>query len=89
MEMINVSDAKKHFSDILGRVFYGKEEVIIIRRNKAMARLMPIEQKGKIHLADAKGWLDNNDEFFSDINEIVRTRGNRLPRVFHKHRREK
>lgn len=89
MEMINVSDAKKHFSDILGRVFYGKEEVIIIRRNKAMARLIPIEQKVRIHLADAKGWLDDNDEFFGDINRIVKTRGNHLPRIFHKHERKK
>lgn len=72
METINVAEAKKHFSDILGRVFYGKEEITILRRNKAMAKLVPIDQEIKPHLVNAKGWLDNDDEFFTVITANTR-----------------
>ncbi len=82
MEMVNVVEAKRHFSDILGRVFYAKEEIVIVRRNKAMAKLIPISWSVKHHLADAKGWIDNNDEFFSTIDEIMAARQKHLPRIF-------
>lgn len=80
METINVAEAKKHFSDILGRVFYGKEEIVIVRRNKAMVKLVPIDQETNSHLAEAKGWLDNDDEFFSVIDETMKERQRHIPR---------
>lgn len=80
MEMINVAEAKKHFSDILGRVFYGKEEIVIVRRNKAMVKLVPIDQEAKSHLSEAKGWLDNDDDFFRVIDETMKERQGHIPR---------
>ena len=61
-ETINIADAKKHFSDLLGRVAYGKEQIIITKRGKPMARLVPTDINDK-HLAQAKGWLKEDDPF--------------------------
>lgn len=53
-QSISVAEAKKHFSDLLGRVAYGKEQIIITKRGKPMARLVPTEENDK-HLVQAKG----------------------------------
>ena len=67
---INVAEAKKHLSELLGRVAYGGEQIVVTKRGKPLARLVPaIEEPG--HLADAKGWLDDEDDFFKTIDRIV------------------
>ena len=38
---INVAEAKRQFSDLLGRVAYRGETVVITRRGKPMAKLVP------------------------------------------------
>lgn len=43
MTSLNVAEAKKHFSDLLGRVAYGGEIILITRRGKPMAKLVPAE----------------------------------------------
>ena len=48
-ETINVAEAKKHFSKLLGEVAYGKKHIIITKRGKPMARLIPAEEK-HVHL---------------------------------------
>ena len=78
---INVADAKKHFSELLGQVAYTGKSFLITKRGKPMARLMPIQETHR-HLADAKGWLDDDDPFFRAIENIVQTRGKHPPRVF-------
>ena len=52
---VNVAEAKRRFSDLLGRVAYGKERVTITRRGRPMAILIPPDQdRQKPHLADAE-----------------------------------
>ena len=41
---INVAEAKKHFSELLGQVAYGKKHVLITKRGKPMARLVPADE---------------------------------------------
>ena len=41
MTSLNVAEAKKQFSDLLGRVAYGGETIVITRRGKPMAKLVP------------------------------------------------
>ncbi len=41
MISLNVAEAKKQFSDLLGRVAYGGETIVITRRGKPMAKLVP------------------------------------------------
>ena len=79
-QTISVAEAKKHFSELIGRVAYGKEQIIITKRGRAMARLIPADHSER-SLGDVKGWLDENDPFFDDINSIIRDRKNHMPRV--------
>lgn len=77
---INVAEAKKHLSELLGRVAYGGEQIVITRRGKPMARLAPVTPESR-HLAEAKGWLDDEDDFFDLISQIVEDRQKHIPRV--------
>ncbi|MCK8603910.1 type II toxin-antitoxin system prevent-host-death family antitoxin [Desulfoferrobacter suflitae] len=79
-QTMNVAEAKKHFSEILGRVAYGGEQIIITKRGRPLAKLVPVEEEDK-HLADAEGRLDDDDEFFTVLDQIMRGRGAHLPRV--------
>lgn len=77
---ISVAEAKKHLSELLGRVAYGGEQIMITKRGKPMAVLAPATEEPK-HLADAKGWLDDEDDFFEIIDHIVEDRDKHIPRV--------
>ena len=79
-ETVNVAEAKKHFSELLGRVAYGKKQILITKRGKPMARLVPAEENDR-HLADVRGWLDEDDPFFETIDQIVKERLVHLPRI--------
>jgi prevent-host-death family protein len=72
---INVADAKRHFADLLGRVAYGGETITITRRGKPMARLIPVDaDTATLHVADAQGWLEDDDPFFTTIDTNVTDR---------------
>ena len=78
---LNVAEAKKRFSDLLGRVAYGGESILITRRGRPMARLVPVADDQKAHLASVRGWLDDDDPFFAAVDEIVASRTRRTPRA--------
>jgi len=81
MARVNVAQAKRHFSDLLGRVAYGKERITITRRGKPMVLLVPIGEKRRTpHLADARGWLESSDPFFATMGRIVEERLTHRPR---------
>jgi prevent-host-death family protein len=77
---INLAEAKKHFSELVGKVAYGNERILITKRGKPMARLIPAEQPTR-HLGDIKGWLDEDDPFFDEINQIIQDRKKHTPRL--------
>ena len=79
-QAINVGEAKKHLSEILGRVAYRKEQIIITKRGKPLAKLVPVEEETQ-HLSQARGWLDEKDEFFGIIDRIVQDRQKHIPRI--------
>ena len=79
-ETVNVAEAKKHFSELIGQVAYGKKQILITKRGKPMARLVPAEETDR-HLADARGWLDEDDPFFEMIDLIIQERSVHLPRI--------
>lgn len=78
---VNIAEAKKHFSALLGQVAYGKKHILIMKRGKPMARLIPVEEN-EMHLGNANGWLENDDPFFNAIDKIVTDRSKHLPRIF-------
>jgi prevent-host-death family protein len=79
-QSVNVAEAKKHLSELLGRVAFGKEEILITKRGKPMARLVPAKIETR-HLAEAKGWLDEEDQFFETMDLIIRNRTTHVPRI--------
>ena len=66
---VSVAEAKRDLSALLGRVAQGKETITITRHGKPMAVLGPPETSGG--LASVRGWLDDNDPFFKDIQRVV------------------
>ena len=87
---LNVAEVKKHLSDLLGRVAYGRETILITRRGRPMARLVPPdhveEDRG---LASVRGWLDDDDPFFATVDSIVAARARRRPRSYGRRRGER
>lgn len=81
MTKLNVAEAKKSFSDLLGRVSYGGETILITRRGKPVAKLSPVTAEEPGHLADVRGWLDDDDPFFAEIDRIVADRAKHRPRA--------
>lgn len=82
MTSFNVAEAKKHFSDLLSRVAYRGESVLITRRGKPMAKLVPAEAPDEeSYLDNVQGWLEEDDPFFAAIDEIVAGRSRNVPRV--------
>ena len=77
---VNVADAKKHFSELLGKVAYAGQHILITKRGKPMARLVPVEEPQQ-NLADVAGWLENDDPFFSTMEDIVQSREKHRPRI--------
>ena len=88
--MVNVAEAKKQFSDLLGRVAYRGEVVIITRRGKPMAKLVPPTFTENVrHLGNVKGWLDADDPYFALLEQVLATRARHVPRVLRGRRRRK
>ena len=79
-ETVNIAEAKKHFSELLGRVAYGKKQILITKRGKPMARLVPADEID-MHLCNAKGWLEDDDPFFDAISRIIQERSKHVPRI--------
>jgi len=85
MKQVSVVEAKRQFSDLLGRVAYGKERVVITRRGRPMVILIPPDHGwGTPHLAEARGWLENRDPFFETMAQIVEAHRTHRPRVLHR-----
>ena len=69
---VSVAEAKRDFSELLGRVAYGKETITITRHGKPMAVLAPpATSEG---LVSVRGWLDDDDSFFKEVQHIVKER---------------
>ena len=79
---VNVAEAKKRFSDLLGRVAYGGETIVITRRGRPMAKLIPVaEPGGRAGLGALRGWLERDDPFFARVDAIVAARARHRPRI--------
>jgi prevent-host-death family protein len=90
-ESINVAEAKEQLSNLLGRVAFGRETILITRRGRPMARLVPPdEQPPEKGLGSVHGWLGDDDPFFAAVEEIVNKRPRHRPRTLPKpHSRSK
>lgn len=81
-ETINVAEAKKRLSTLLGRVAFGRETILIMRRGRPMARLVPPDDEPvESGLGAVRGWLSDDDPFLTAVEEIVTARAKHRPRV--------
>jgi prevent-host-death family protein len=80
MKKATVAEAKAHLSELIGEVAHGGQSVLITKRGRPMAKLVPVDTEERLHLAKMKGWLDANDPFFEAIDEIVAERVRHKPR---------
>jgi prevent-host-death family protein len=88
-EEVNVAEAKRRLSDLLGRVAYGGESVLITRRGRPMARLVPPGEFGEGQgLAAARGWLEADDPFLAAVDTAIAARVKHRPRI-RRRRRER
>ena len=79
---LNVAVAKQRFSEIVGRVAFAGETVLITRRGRPMAKIVPIAALERERpFAEARGWLENDDPFFATIDDIVASRRSHVPRA--------
>lgn len=86
-ETINVAEAKKRLSTLLGRVAFGKETILIMRRGRPMARLIPPEDESvEPGLGTVRGWLSDDDPFLAAVREIVAARVKHRPRALRRPR---
>lgn len=77
---VSVAEAEKRLSELIGRVPFGGEQIVITKRGKPMAVLASAAEGSK-RLAEAKGWLNDKDDFFEIIDRIVEDRDKHVPRV--------
>lgn len=75
MKVVSVAEAKTGLSELLGAVAYRGDSFVIAKRGKPMARLVPMGEATP-HLADAQGWLDDDDTFFRDVEALEAARSN-------------
>ena len=68
MITVNVREAKTNLSRLLAQVESG-EEVIIVRNGKPVARLAPVQKRGKPHTDVFKGKFVLPDSFFDPLPE--------------------
>jgi len=81
-KQVSVAEAKKHLSELLGRVAYGGERIVISKRGRPMAILVPpVRSKPERSLSGIEGWLEEDDPFFEIMDQIGRKRAKHLPRV--------
>lgn len=85
---VGVAEAKKRLSDLLGRVAYGGETVVITRRGRPMAKLVPPAADESEGLETVRGWLDEDDPLFASIDAIVAARSRHRPRVYRRRTRK-
>ncbi len=78
---VNVAEAKRSLSELLGRVAYGNEIITIVKRGRPMARLVPAGSETGRSIGTIKGWLEDDDPFFSIMEEIIAERHTHRPRV--------
>ncbi len=84
MTRLSVAEAQQHLTDLVEKVSQGGETILLIDGGRPVAKLTPAGQEDQLgHLANVQGWLEDDDPFFSTIDEIVEARHKHLPRVVH------
>jgi len=63
---LTTSNAREHFSEIINRTSYGKERIILSRRGKDLAAVVPMEDLKLIEMIEDKLNLQDAIEAFKE-----------------------
>ena len=77
---ISTAEFKSHLSDCLAQVAYGHDVILITRHGKPIAQLCPVKPEIQQPYGGA-GLLEDNDSFFSIMDQIVADRQSHKPRA--------
>lgn len=80
MKTATVAEAKARLSELIGDVAHGGRSILITKRGRPMAKLVPVDKEARLHPAKVKGWLDRTDPFFEAMDQIVAERAKHKPR---------
>jgi len=81
MTRFSIAEAQQHLSDLVERVTHEGEIFLLVEEGRPVAKLVPVGPEETGHLANVRGWLEDDDPFFSAIDEIVEARHRHIPRV--------
>lgn len=82
MTRFSVAEAQQHLTDLVEKMAQDGETILLVDGDRPIAKLIPAGQGEQVgHLANVQGWLEDDDPFFSTIDEIVEARHKHLPRV--------
>lgn len=82
MTRFSIAEAQRQLTDLVEKVVQDGEIILLIEEGRAVAKLVPASPDEQVgHLANIEGWLEDDDPFFSAIDEIVEARQQHLPRV--------
>jgi len=87
MKSVSVAEAKAKLSALLGEVLHRGERIVVRRRGKAVAALVPMEDLERVEKQAGGDWLDgvagmlaDSPEVAEAIDEVVAERGKEMPR---------
>ncbi len=69
MDRISISSAREEFADALNRVAYGGERIIIKRRGKSIAALVPVEDAKALERLEEKIDLEMMRAALADVKK--------------------
>jgi len=67
---INTSDAKEEFSELINRVAHNKERIILTRRGKGVAAIVPLEDLYRLEESQNKHDLQDAVEALQEARQI-------------------
>ncbi len=65
---LNTSDARENLAEIVNQVAYGSQRVILGRRGRAIAALVPMEDLRKLESLDEPGAAEETDADGSQLS---------------------
>jgi prevent-host-death family protein len=69
MSPVELEDAKEHFAELVEQVAQG-EEVVIMRNNRPLARIVPIQKRKPRQFGSAKGLIEMADDFDAPLEDF-------------------
>ncbi len=87
MKTVGIAEAKAKLSELLGQVAYGGERIVLQRRGKPVAALVPMKDLARATGEKQADWLDSivglcadSPEVCDTLDEIVAERQQEIPR---------